>query len=47
MVLETFNIDGIEVKFNFEPYPTQIEYMEKVIQSVQKSKNAILESPTG
>lgn len=47
MGLTILNIDGIEVKFNFEPYPTQRKYMGKVIQSVQKSKNAILESPTG
>lgn len=47
MGLTILNIDGIEVKFNFKPYPTQRKYMEKVIKSVKERKNAILESPAG
>ena len=45
MVLLT--ISDIEIDFPFTPYPAQIEYMEKVILSLQTKNNAILESPTG
>lgn len=41
------NIRGILVDFPFEPYDCQMVYMEKVIQSLQEEKNALLESPTG
>ncbi len=40
-------INGINVKFPFKPYQVQYDYMEKVIQSLTESQNAILESPTG
>lgn len=41
------NIKGIDVKFPFEPYDLQRNYMEKVIEALQKEQNAVLESPTG
>lgn len=40
-------IDGITVKFPFDPYPPQKEYMKKVIECLDTTENAILESPTG
>lgn len=41
-------IGGIPVKFPYEnPYDIQINYMEKVIESLEQKKHAILESPTG
>lgn len=40
-------IDGITVKFPFDPYPPQKEYMKKVIECLDTAENAILESPTG
>ncbi|EME27730.1 Regulator of telomere elongation helicase 1 [Galdieria sulphuraria] len=38
---------GVEVAFPFQPYPVQRDYMEKVIQALQTSQHAMLESPTG
>lgn len=43
----TVDINNVPVKFPFEPYTVQIEYMEKVIESLDRSQNACLESPTG
>ncbi|ORM39969.1 Regulator of telomere elongation helicase 1 -like protein [Babesia sp. Xinjiang] len=40
-------IDGIEVRFPYEPYQSQKVYMETVIKAVKNGKNALLESPTG
>jgi hypothetical protein len=30
------NIRGVPVEFPFEPYPSQLTYMEKVIESLQE-----------
>ncbi|GJQ10909.1 hypothetical protein GpartN1_g2700.t1 [Galdieria partita] len=38
---------GLQVAFPFQPYPVQIDYMEKVIQALVTSQHALLESPTG
>lgn len=38
---------GITVKFPYEPYDVQKRYMESVINCLDNSENAILESPTG
>lgn len=43
----TLHIRGIEVEFPFKPYDVQLDYMTKVIESLQTGNNAILESPTG
>lgn len=40
-------IKGLDVKFPFEPYPLQRDYMTKVIEALQNEQNAVLESPTG
>ena len=42
-----FIIGGVPVSFPFEPYDVQRRYMEKVIESLDKSANSVLESPTG
>lgn len=42
-----FIIGGIPVSFPFEPYHVQRRYMEKVIESLDRSANSVLESPTG
>ncbi|KAJ1687934.1 hypothetical protein LUZ63_019324 [Rhynchospora breviuscula] len=42
-----YKIRGIDVDFPFQAYDCQVVYMEKVIQSLQEGKNALLESPTG
>lgn len=41
------SIGGISVEFPHEPYPCQLLYMQKVIEALSGSKNALLESPTG
>lgn len=44
----TIIIDGIPIKFPYEnPYDIQIDYMKKVLQSLEQGRHAILESPTG
>ncbi len=40
-------IDGVAVRFPFEPYQVQRDYMAKVIECLQQGDNGILESPTG
>ena len=38
---------GVTIQFPFAPYDCQKVYMEKVIEALQNSQNALLESPTG
>ena len=45
--MPVLHLRGIEVTFPFKPYQVQIDYMEKVIESLQTHQNAVLESPTG
>ncbi|XP_076181321.1 regulator of telomere elongation helicase 1 isoform X2 [Ptiloglossa arizonensis] len=40
-------INNVNVNFPFKPYSVQEEYMTKVIECLQNSKNGVLESPTG
>nr|AAP06046.1 similar to GenBank Accession Number BC000673 helicase-like protein NHL in Homo sapiens [Schistosoma japonicum] len=40
-------IDGVEIDFPYQPYDCQLEYMTKVLLSLNQGKHAILESPTG
>ncbi len=44
---QTVSICGIDVHFPFTPYPNQRTYMETVINALNNSENALLESPTG
>ncbi len=41
------NILGTDVYFPKKPYDIQIAYMSKVIESLEKGQNALLQSPTG
>lgn len=43
----SFIADGIRVHFPFEPYDTQREYVQSVVQALNRRENALLESPTG
>ena len=45
--MKSLIVDGIEVKFPFEPYPSQEVYIHKVVTSLKKEFDAVLESPTG
>ncbi|XP_071521047.1 regulator of telomere elongation helicase 1 homolog [Panulirus ornatus] len=40
-------LNGVPVRFPFEPYEVQKSYMTKVIDCLQRGENGILESPTG
>lgn len=44
---ERYLIRGVHVDFPYPAYECQQVYMEKVIQAVQLSQHALLESPTG
>lgn len=45
--MPVIDINGVLVKFPYQPYDVQRNYMEKVIEALDKGENAILESPTG
>ncbi len=45
--MPVYEIRGVHVEFPFDAYTSQLVYMERVIQSLQERKNALLESPTG
>ncbi|KAG0185736.1 Fanconi anemia group J protein [Apophysomyces sp. BC1034] len=38
---------GVEIEFPFRAYQAQIQMMSKIITALQKTENALLESPTG
>uniref|UniRef100_A0A1X7UEY4 Helicase ATP-binding domain-containing protein n=1 Tax=Amphimedon queenslandica TaxID=400682 RepID=A0A1X7UEY4_AMPQE len=44
---DLYPISGVPVRFPCKPYPTQLQMMSKIIQALNKSDNALLESPTG
>eukprot|EP00934_Nitzschia_sp_Nitz4_P001171 Nitzschia sp. Nitz4//scaffold2_size372955//57610//61680//NITZ4_000371-RA/size372955-snap-gene-0.9-mRNA-1//1//CDS//3329546620//1171//frame0 len=43
----TVELNGIPIHFPFQPYKCQEDYMEKVLDALLRSENALLESPTG
>ncbi|PWZ34609.1 Regulator of telomere elongation helicase 1 [Zea mays] len=45
--MPVYSIRGVNVDFPFDAYDCQITYMDRVIESLQQGKNALLESPTG
>lgn len=45
--VSTITIEEIPVEFPRIPYPCQIQYMKGIIEALNKSNNALLESPTG
>ena len=44
---QTIELRGVEINFPFKPYECQEAYMGKVIDALNRSENALLESPTG
>ena len=42
-----YKIGGISVSFPVKAYPSQIAMMAKIIDSLKKGRNCLLESPTG
>lgn len=45
--MHTFTYKRKKVKFPFEPYEIQKDYMRMVIDAILNHENAMLESPTG
>ena len=43
----TLQLNGVNVHFPFTPYSCQEAYMRKVMESLFRAENALLESPTG
>jgi len=43
----TVELRGVPIHFPFNPYTCQKDYMEKVLDALFRSENALLESPTG
>jgi Fanconi anemia group J protein len=43
----SYRLQGIDVKFPFDAYPSQIELMDAVIKAADTKSNALLELPTG
>ena len=42
-----YKIGGVPVSFPVKAYPPQMAMMAKIISSLQKGRNCLLESPTG
>lgn len=40
-------INGVLVKFPRNPYQVQLDYMQKLLESIENKQHAVLESPTG
>jgi len=40
-------ISGYEVEFPHQPYGVQLSFMSRVLQTIEKRQNALLEAPTG
>ncbi|KAB7494881.1 Regulator of telomere elongation helicase 1-like protein [Armadillidium nasatum] len=40
-------LNNVPVRFPFEPYEVQKNYMQKLLECLQEGKNGVLESPTG
>uniref|UniRef100_A0A0E0C458 Helicase ATP-binding domain-containing protein n=1 Tax=Oryza meridionalis TaxID=40149 RepID=A0A0E0C458_9ORYZ len=45
--MPVYRIRGVDVDFPYDAYDCQITYMDRVLESLQQGKNALLESPTG
>ena len=42
-----FKAEGLDIYFPFKPYQCQVDFMSRVIKSLNNRTNALLESPTG
>ena len=42
-----YSMSGVRVRFPAKAYPSQVAMMSKIVTSLQRSQNALLESPTG
>ena len=45
--MSVININNIPVNFPYQPYQAQVDFMGKVIESIETRQYALLESPTG
>lgn len=44
---QKYFVGGYEISFPFQPYPTQMVMMDKLLRAIREGSNALLESPTG
>ncbi|KAI8356641.1 helicase C-terminal domain-containing protein [Blakeslea trispora] len=44
---QTITIESVRIDFPLKPYAAQIQMMNKIIRALNRSENALLESPTG
>ncbi|CDW54284.1 Fanconi anemia group J protein [Trichuris trichiura] len=42
-----YTVQGIKVNMPFQPYPSQLAMMNKVLEALKMRKNCLIESPTG
>jgi Rad3-related DNA helicase len=45
--MRKFYVGGVKIAFPYDPYPSQIVIMNKIINSLNKREHGIFESPTG
>lgn len=45
--MQTYELNGLHVRFPFAAYECQKVFMERVLTCLQTGSNGILESPTG
>ena len=45
--MKSIKIQDIDIQFPYQPYTLQVDFMNKVIESCESGKYALLESPTG
>ncbi|ESN91790.1 hypothetical protein HELRODRAFT_189813 [Helobdella robusta] len=45
--MSSYTIHGVKVHFPCKAYPSQVSMMEKIIKSIDKRQNCLIESPTG
>ena len=44
---QEYTMNRVKIHFPHKAYPSQVAMMNQIVRSLQQSKNALLESPTG
>ncbi|KFD54781.1 hypothetical protein M513_04481, partial [Trichuris suis] len=47
MSSSVYTVQGIKVNMPFQPYPSQLAMVNKVLEALKMRKNCLIESPTG
>lgn len=45
--MKTYAVSGVEIVFPCKAYPSQLSMMDKIVRSLSRKQNCLLESPTG